>query len=113
MKNLLMILFVFAGFGITQLAAQSCCQPCPPACCVQGKSAGTAKGTANAACTPEQMKNCTPEEMKNCTPEQLKACGMGNASGKSCAGSKSAAVPAGRSQVATTETKSAVKKTGI
>lgn len=75
MKNVLLILVCFIGVAIAQTDAQSCCNPCPPECCIMPCNPdGTCIGM-------DQMK-CQADGKVVCTPEQLTACNSANASAK-------------------------------
>ena len=89
MKIALMILFVWGGFTITSINAQSC-KPCPPACCkAVGCEPGKSSAGVNQSATtsnalvvfsPETLASCSPDnkvskaEMKGCQVSCAPAC---------------------------------------
>ena len=81
MKNVLMILILFAGFAINASAQQNCkpadCKPCPPGCCMVNcctskGAAASIKGEPTSEAQLASLMLGTPS--CNMTKKEVKAC---------------------------------------
>lgn len=102
MKNLLMVLFLLGGIGVTNVDAQTC-KPCPPGCAAACKPNASATqtslpgSTAFGACSPEELAACE-SKMAACTGKKMSKKEMKECQAV-CSPEVAVATPAGQTQL--------------